>query len=32
MKSVVNKNKTEYYSNVFLDKGLYKDKSYTEYF
>ena len=27
IKSVVNKNKNEYYYNIFLQKGLYKDKS-----
>ena len=27
IKSVVNKNKNEYYYNIFLEKGLYKDKS-----
>ena len=32
IKSVVNKNKNEYYYNIFLEKGLYKDKSYTQYF
>ena len=32
IKSVVNKNKNEYYYNIFLEKGLYKDKSNTEYF
>ena len=26
IKSVVNKNKKEYYYNLFLQKGLYKDK------
>ena len=31
-KSVVNKNKTEYYYNIFLEKGFYKDESSTEYF
>ena len=31
IKSVVNKNKNEYYS-IFLEKGSYKDKSNTEYF
>ena len=31
-KSVVNKNKNNYYYNVFLKKGSYKDKSNTEYF
>ena len=32
IKSVVNKNKNEYYYNIFLEKGLYKDKSNTEYY
>ena len=32
IKSVVNKNKNEYYYNIFLEKGLYKDKLYTGYF
>ena len=32
LKSVVNKNKNEYYYNIFLGKGLFKDKSNTEYF
>ena len=32
IKSVVNKNKDEYYYNIFLEKGSYKDKSYTQYF
>ena len=32
IKSVVNKNKNNYYYNIFLEKGLYKDKSNTEYF
>ena len=27
IKSIVNKNKNEYYYNVFLQKGSYKDKS-----
>ena len=31
IKSVVSKDKNYYY-NVFLEKGSYKDKSYTEYF
>ena len=30
-KSVVNKNKNYYY-NIFLEIGLYKDKSNTRYF
>ena len=30
-KSVVNKNENNYY-NIFLEKDLYKDKSYTRYF
>ena len=32
IKSVVNKNKNNFYYNIFLEKGLYKDKSNTEYF
>ena len=32
IKSVVNKNKNEYYYNIFLEKGLYIDKSDTQYF
>ena len=32
IKSVVNKNKNEYYYNVFLEKGSYKYKSNIEYF
>ena len=32
IKSVVIKNKNEYYSNIFLEKGSYKDKSNTQYF
>ena len=32
IKSVVNKNKNEYYYNIFLENGLYKDKANTEYF
>ena len=31
-KSVVNENKKKYYFNVFLEKGLYKDKSDKQYF
>ena len=27
IKSVVNKNKNDHYYNIFLEKGLYKDKS-----
>ena len=30
--SVVNKNKNEYYYNIFLEKGSYKYKSNTQYF
>ena len=30
--SAVNKNKNEYYHNIFLEKGSHKDKSNTEYF
>ena len=32
IKSVVNKNRNEYIYNTFLEKGLYKDKSNTQYF
>ena len=32
IKSVVNKNKNENYYNIFLEKGLHKDKSDTKYF
>ena len=32
IKSAVNKNKNEYYYNIFLEKGSYRDKSNTEYF
>ena len=32
IKSVVNKNKNEYYYSIFLEKGLHKDQSNTEYF
>ena len=32
IKSVVNKNKNNYYHNIFSEKGLYKDKSNTQYF
>ena len=32
IKSVVINNKSEYYYNIFLEKGSYKDKSNTEYF
>ena len=32
IKSAVNKKKNEYYHNIFLEKGSYKDKSNTEYF
>ena len=31
-KSVVTKNKNEYYYNIFLEKGSYKDKTDTRYF
>ena len=31
VKSVVNKNKNKYYFIIFLEKGLYKNKSNTEY-
>ena len=32
IKSVINKNKNNCYYNIFLEKGLHKDKSNTEYF
>ena len=32
IKSAVNKNKSEYYSNIFLEKGSCKDKFDTRYF
>ena len=32
IKSVVNKNKNEYYYNIFLEKDSNKDKSDTRYF
>ena len=32
IKSVVNKDKNNYYYNIFLEEGLYKDKSNTKYF
>ena len=32
IKSVVNKNKNKYHYNRFLEKGLYKYKSYKQYF
>ena len=32
IKSVANMNENEYYYNIFLEKGLYKDKSNIEYF
>ena len=32
IKLVFNKNKDEYYYNIFVEKGSYKDKSNTEYF
>ena len=32
IKSVVNENKNKYYYNIFLEKGLHKDKSNTESF
>ena len=31
IKSVVNKNKNNYFFDIFLEKGLYKDKSDTRY-
>ena len=30
--SNVNKDKNEYYYNIFLEKGSHKDKSDTQYF
>ena len=32
IKSVVDKNKNEYYSNILLENGSYKDKSDRRYF
>ena len=32
IKSVVNKNENNYYYNIFLEKGLYEDKSKTHFF
>ena len=32
IKSVVNKNKSEHYYSMFLEKGSFKDKSNTRYF
>ena len=32
IKSVFNRNKSEYYYNIFLEKGLYKDKNTIGYF
>ena len=32
IKLVVNKNKNEYYYNILLEKGSYKDKSFTQMF
>ena len=32
IKSVVNKDKNNYYYNIFLEKGSYKNKSNTECF
>ena len=32
IKSVANKNKNECHYDIFLEKGLYKDKSSAEYF
>ena len=29
IKSVVNKNKNEYYYNIFFEKGSYKDKYFS---
>ena len=32
IKSVVNKNKNEYYYSIFLEKGSYTDRFNTKYF
>ena len=32
IKSVVDKNKNNYYCDIFLEKGWYKDKSNTQHF
>ena len=32
IKSVVNKNGNDNFYNIFLEKGLYEDKSNTQYF
>ena len=32
IKSVVNEDKNNYNHNIFLEKGLYEDKSNTQYF
>ena len=32
IRSVAKRNKNEYYYNIFLEKSLYKDKSYAEHF
>ena len=32
IKSVVQKNKNNYDDNIYLEKGLYEDKSYTRFF
>ena len=32
IKSVVNKDKNDYYFNIFLEESLYKDKSNAEHF
>ena len=32
IKSVIDKNKNQYYYNIFLGKSSYKDKSNTKYF
>ena len=32
IKSVFNKNKNCYYYKIFLEKGSYEDKSYTQFF
>ena len=31
IKSVVNENKNNYYYNIFLEKGLFEDKSKTRF-
>ena len=32
IKSIANRDKNNYYCNIFLEKGLYKNKSNTKYF